>query len=650
MESIQKKRGTPAKSCLRCHRRKQRCVGYPACSNCTAANIPCSRSSTPTLRRLAGLSKEELLQKIEELEAGTSAQPARGSTGSPTGQDDPVDDWHANEGTLGELDDHQEPRPTPNPSTSTEVALARDSPRRMAVNLEATELSLFGEKRHAAIQNTSSALKRQTLTTFLESMHRRVTFCDFDELLRTNDLICRGLVTPTSMQLIRLYMAYAIGAMVLQLTGAPGQLHPERFFEEALAIHGSIKQHRPIDEAEFLLWQVLYKLRGSFSSDVWYLIGSAMRTAVDANLHRESHYSSLSPKTADEHRRLFWAIYLMERNICWSLKRPFSLAEDDIDTRIPTAEKHAVALLSLAYGEGGFPDFSDEKLRPLDTSVFTLGIELSRISSQIYSQIHRAGGPSTPRDHIPPLLDRLYLFEASLPPCSPPDYDFLQMHIKNTIRKLIEPALSSLHPSDYLIRTYLDAAGGVCRLFKKLRLKRCLGYSFTLINSVFVTGVTIWLPNHKSYVVSRIPSLWTPARANDLRACSSSLYAAAERNRAVKKYCDTLDAIIEAVSEHIEKASDPMDCLLGAHSNAESPGDDSSPREAFGKLGSSLKELKFEFPSDSYPSYRFDNNGAEATDGIGAWSDVTLSGSPWGSFGPMNDEDIMSMPFLFGGS
>lgn len=139
-----------------------------------------------------------------------------------------------------------------------------------------------------------------------------------------------------------------------------------------------------------------------------------------------------------------------------------------------------------------------------------------------------------------------------------------------------------------------------------------------------------------SYVVSKVPSLWTPARANDLRVCSSSLYAAAERNPAIRKYCDTLDAIIEAVSEYVEQVLSTPGPFTGTGSTISSPAEDKSPRNAFEKLGHSLKELKFEFPSHAYPEYRLEDGHTEAAcvnadlnlaqlDAIGIFGDVDLS-------------------------
>ncbi|KAI8716406.1 Zn(2)-C6 fungal-type domain-containing protein [Fusarium sp. LHS14.1] len=618
---VQKKRGATVKACLRCHRRKQRCVGFPACSNCEAANIPCTRISTPSMRRLGTLSKEELLNRIEILENQASSRTTYDEASPVLSQQD--DDWDPSYNSTQEPPP-QEVRQTPrfSPEISTTLPTTREpQQRRVTISNEKQETH-----HQETIWKTDPEIRRQILMTYLESMHRRVPFCDYTEILQTNEL-APDTTTSTDedrVKLLRLYMSLAIGAAVMQLTGVSPGPRPEIYFSRALELRDEIEETDLVTQTEILLWTVLYKLRACFSSEVWYLIGSAVRTAIDADLHREHHYTSLTPVAAERHRCLFWAVYVIERNTCWSLKRPFSLSDHDIDTKLPVPRTHPISLNS---GDALRSEPQPESQRPLDTRVFISTIQLGRTNSNAFTQLYRVDRESIDREQILPLLDRLYHFEASLPDYSAPDYDFLQLHVKKSVCILIEPLLSTLHHSDYLIKTCLEAAGSVCQLFKKLRLKRCLGYSFTMINSVFVAGTTI------CYVVSKVPSLWTPARANDLRVCSSSLYAAAERNPAIRKYCDTLDAIIEAVSEYVEQVLSTPGPFTGTESTISSPTKDKSPRNAFKRLGHSLKELKFEFPSHAYPEYRLEDGQSEATcvhadinlDAIGIFGDVDLS-------------------------
>ncbi|KAH6986480.1 fungal-specific transcription factor domain-containing protein, partial [Ilyonectria sp. MPI-CAGE-AT-0026] len=554
------------KACLRCHRRKQRCVGFPACTNCRAADLPCSRDSTPSMRRLAGLSKEDLLKKIEALEEQLPAaerhaenrqdSPAHfssrrrlsvSSTFSETLEPQMECDDGNDLQTLQAGEENLE-QPDSSQISPTPVSLCLDSGVRTSQVRTAVEPQDPPTVHFGGTRDLNERTGSQLLVTYLESMHRRLPFCDYAQILMT----LRGGVTPSSastpMNLFRLYMACAIGAAIRKLTGTSHSAHPEQYFLEASKIRESLKNGDMVEEIEATFWTVLYKLRSSFSSEVWYLIGLAMRTAVEVGLHREHYYEDLDPKQADLHRRLFWAVYIIERNVCWSLKRPFSISDHDIDTNLPLP---GINPTYLKDRDDHTSDVQGGSRRPLDLNIFIATIKLSRINAKIYTQLYRVDEARSALDQIPSLLHEIRQFEASLPKYSPPDHDFLQLHINNAVRALIEPSLPTLDPSDYLARRCLEASGGVCQFFKRLRLKRCLGYSFTMLNSVFIAGTTICI----SYIIFKDPTLWTPARSNDLRACSSSLFAAAERNSAVRKYCDALETIIEVVMEHVEKLS-----------------------------------------------------------------------------------------------
>lgn len=130
-----------------------------------------------------------------------------------------------------------------------------------------------------------------------------------------------------------------------------------------------------------------------------------------------------------------------------------------------------------------------------------------------------------------------------------------------------------------------------------------------------------------SYIISKSPIFWTPGRANDLRACSSSLFAAAERNAGARDYCETLDAIIECLSEYVEQVASPV---AVTSSSAFTPNTNTSPpsilhggRQTIGRastcsLASSVAETrqrafdqlrleflnaKGRFASSAYPSF-----------------------------------------------
>ncbi|CAH0045989.1 unnamed protein product [Clonostachys solani] len=172
-----------------------------------------------------------------------------------------------------------------------------------------------------------------------------------------------------------------------------------------------------------------------------------------------------------------------------------------------------------------------------------------------------------------------------------------------------------------------------------------------MVNSVFVAGTTI------CFIVFRNPNLWTPATANNLRACSSTLFAAAERNNSLKKYCDVLETIIETVMDHVAQATSPH---VTADDAATSSLKGATTQAAFDKLKRTFREMKFEFPSHSYPRYAVGpanvQMGALASprSAIEHSEELLSRDTPgiaqWTSPGMMNEaQDVASMGFLFYG-
>jgi hypothetical protein len=210
--------------------------------------------------------------------------------------------------------------------------------------------------------------------------------------------------------------------------------------------------------------------------------------------------------------------------------------------------------------------------------------------------IHRVDkGGSITIAQVPSLLERIQEFGQNLPEYVGADLEFLQLHVNNAIRTIIEPFLTVLSPDDELNTICVQAAGRVCQLFKRLRLRKALGYSFPMVNSVFVAGMTI------CYVLFKNPSLWTPALANDLRACSSILFVNAERNQSLKKYCDVLEDIINSIMDHIEHTSSPNPSSTTEERDRQSDGEGAPV--IFHTLKDTFKRLEFELPTDAYPRY-----------------------------------------------
>lgn len=505
------------KSCRRCHRRKQKCVGSPTCSNCEAANQPCSRSeSAPSWHH--GMSKGALVQRIEILEArletalkgnvpdagdhsGSGAEaPCQKSPRASVARKTHLKGvvrfltlGHDGNGELAYL----------GPSSGLSMA---ENVSRIVHNSVGTRLLPISGNNHQreTMQDTGQvkvappddATGSQILDSYFQNMHLRLPFLDRTKIL---DLHAKRHESPENTPeaqfgRFKLFMVYAIGSAIRQTTDSDNTTAPNDFFLTALHFDSSLRESISIASIEAMLLLVLYNLRSTSNSSVWYMIGLAMRTCLDFGLHRETSYRRLPAHERELRRRLFWSVYIIERYTAWSLGRPFSVAEEEIDTAPPANIDDSITTDSVIEKILHNRSVGRGRTHKGTLGRFIASIQLQRIVSQIHTRIYRVDTPiSALTSEIAPLMSSLQKFKDTLTTLDVDEGDFLHMHWNNSIRILLLPFLNLLHPQDSLIRTCLFASGQVCQFFKKLRQRESsLGSSFLLVNSVFMAGLTMW--------------------------------------------------------------------------------------------------------------------------------------------------------------
>ncbi|KAL4949237.1 fungal-specific transcription factor domain-containing protein [Aspergillus filifer] len=569
------------KSCRRCHRRKQRCVGAPICGNCELAGQTCVRSdSVPSWHH--GMSKGALAQRIESLEAQLSAltegrQP------------------HVGDGEEGQVRQHQEyqqhdsnhtppvlghiPEPnTTNKDTTEGNYLGPSSGLSIAENIsrivqdavwksipvnETTEFLAPCENESTGPADApDDAIGRRILDAYFKSMQMRLPFLCRDEIYRLHARrydsvptdpksgISAGGNKPAEAQYSRfkIFMVYAIGAAILRMTELYDSTPPRQYFVTAMQYQPAIQENLSINSIETLMLLAMYNLQSSASSSVWYMMGLATRICVDFGMHREAGYRRLRPYEAQRRKRLFWSVYLNERSVAWSLGRPFSIPDEEIDV-LPPADVDDSLPENAPEQFFKQPRNPEEQWEGPNIRCFIACIRLSRISSSTRSRVYRLDRALPSLLHeVQPILDQLDTYQRSLPCLSDYEDDFIHMHWNNATRTLLHPFLSILPPDDDLARKCLHVSGQTCQYFKRLRQRDSTWYSFLLINTLFMAGLTICL------CLFRSPRLWSTSVSNDLRACSSALFVMAERHPSVRKYRDALETAITRVMDYVNDA------------------------------------------------------------------------------------------------
>ncbi|OHE95995.1 fungal specific transcription factor domain-containing protein [Colletotrichum orchidophilum] len=104
------------------------------------------------------------------------------------------------------------------------------------------------------------------------------------------------------------------------------------------------------------------------------LVAAALRLAQAMNLHREASDPTLTEKQAEIRRRVFWKVYVLDKDISLRTCRPFSQDDDDMDVRLP----------------------SNTNLETCNVELFNHRVGLAIIQGQVYKQLYsiRAGRQS----------------------------------------------------------------------------------------------------------------------------------------------------------------------------------------------------------------------------------------------------------------
>jgi hypothetical protein len=67
---------------------------------------------------------------------------------------------------------------------------------------------------------------------------------------------------------------------------------------------------------------------------VWHVLGMAARIAIALNLHRRVDQTSLPVHEIEQRKRVFYALFNLDRMYAATLSKPLAIADDDIDIEV----------------------------------------------------------------------------------------------------------------------------------------------------------------------------------------------------------------------------------------------------------------------------------------------------------------------------
>ncbi|KAF2716138.1 hypothetical protein K431DRAFT_279571 [Polychaeton citri CBS 116435] len=116
----------------------------------------------------------------------------------------------------------------------------------------------------------------------------------------------------------------------------------------------------PVDAIEILCCAALYLQSLDFRSPAYQLIGQALRVALEHGINADVQSQHIPDALAQRFRKIWWTVYILDRQISSSMGVPTSIRDKDITTRLP---------------------YSTERTQR--AMAFEVQVRISRISAQI---------------------------------------------------------------------------------------------------------------------------------------------------------------------------------------------------------------------------------------------------------------------------
>jgi hypothetical protein len=109
----------------------------------------------------------------------------------------------------------------------------------------------------------------------------------------------------------------------------------------------------------------------------YFLISSAARLATAVGMHRKGTFFQLDPIEAEQRKRTFWVIYLVDKDISLRSGRPPSIHDDDVSVEYPAEDpEDGNGLMACKDGSS--------------CNLFLLMIKFARITGKIYAKLYSA--------------------------------------------------------------------------------------------------------------------------------------------------------------------------------------------------------------------------------------------------------------------
>ncbi|WVR09520.1 hypothetical protein IAU60_006588 [Kwoniella sp. DSM 27419] len=290
-----------------------------------------------------------------------------------------------------------------------------------------------------------------------------------------------------------LWLCYGYGAKLSEDQKLEGAVNHEVYYNAAVSCLSTLTSHHSLATVQALILLIIYGLRHPTAEvSVWQVGGLAMRTAVELGLHRRMRSKvqrEKDPLRYEMKKRVFWAVYTLDRMMSAQLGRPSGIQDRDIDVELPLNVDYDFSdAQALAAMQNRQIEMMAER-RPGEeyaggygpTTSMTSAIHNirgSQLKQMITNAIYRLDKPLRPprRDgtadepesnpEVDQLLQRLNLWRALDPtaqrgvPMLSREYWELEYH--DCIQLLLRPIIANRKAGSRYISLCLESASIIC--------------------------------------------------------------------------------------------------------------------------------------------------------------------------------------------
>ncbi|KAL4953962.1 fungal-specific transcription factor domain-containing protein [Aspergillus filifer] len=379
-----------SKACAYCHARKIKCDGNLPCRQCIAKRLDCRRRHVRPEHSLtlpqpgdAGVPQDKLLQRISHLEsqlqrliadndrhsaikeAGSLADLAasQGTRNSPQQShlDTPPDDTAPFVGetsmahTLREVESRfQEVHTTY--QTSISARPSQPSTPSVAYSHRGKEDSgdqpdriCHALRRHGIIPDRHKW--DQYLQAFIEEMHCLYPILHLPTLRGNYEKVSNGLFDDGALissdldeiAIPQILICLAVGRCTSASRNGPEEVQHSSgwsLYSAAMDLVGgeggllTLKEN-PLASLQTIAFSVIYLLRLDANDRASKVMAILISHAHQLGLHREKVLSQIPVIEREMHRRLWWCIYILDRQVALETGLPFTIQDMNVDTGFP---------------------------------------------------------------------------------------------------------------------------------------------------------------------------------------------------------------------------------------------------------------------------------------------------------------------------